>query len=313
MPRREVLRSFVAGSLLMPGILQQLLADEAGDPADPLAPKAPHFPAKAKNVIFLFMSGGVSHVDSFDPKPNLFADHGKSQARPSRDPQPAGLRADLPQAAAVGVPPARRERHRGQHAVSPRRRLRRRHRPDPVDAHRPLEPLQRHAGHAHRLVHLRPAEPWLLGQLRAGHGEPEPAVVRGHRAGQTYAGTQVWACDFLPGATRGRWSCPARSRCANIVPRTRRATVRSSSSRRWRELNRRHLDRRADDPQLAARIRSFETAFGMQMAVPEASTSPENPTRRSRSTASSPAARRASAGNAWSPAGWSSAACGSSS
>ena len=45
--------------------------------AGPLAPKAPHFPAKAKSVIFLFMDGGVSQVDSFDPKPRLAADHGK--------------------------------------------------------------------------------------------------------------------------------------------------------------------------------------------------------------------------------------------
>src|SRR5579863_1587362 len=42
------------------------------DPANnPLAPKAPHFPAKATHVIFLFMNGGVSHIDTFDPKPAL--------------------------------------------------------------------------------------------------------------------------------------------------------------------------------------------------------------------------------------------------
>ena len=44
---------------------------------NPLAPRPPHFPAKAKRVIFLYMSGGVSHVDSFDPKPKLISDHGK--------------------------------------------------------------------------------------------------------------------------------------------------------------------------------------------------------------------------------------------
>src|SRR6266700_2272248 len=71
--RRTFLRSAVAGSALFPALVSELLADEA----DPLAPKAPHFLAKAKHVIFLFMSGGVSHVDSFDPKPRLIADHGK--------------------------------------------------------------------------------------------------------------------------------------------------------------------------------------------------------------------------------------------
>src|SRR5262249_60673388 len=45
--------------------------------ADPLAPKKPHFKGKAKNVIFLFMSGGPSHVDTFDPKPGLTRLHGQ--------------------------------------------------------------------------------------------------------------------------------------------------------------------------------------------------------------------------------------------
>jgi hypothetical protein len=65
--RRSFLRSAVVGSLLFPGIVQQLIA-EAGDP---LAPRDPHFPAQAKNVIFLFVPGGVSHVDTFDPEPEL--------------------------------------------------------------------------------------------------------------------------------------------------------------------------------------------------------------------------------------------------
>ena len=75
--RREVLRSLVGGSLLMPGIVSQLLAD-SGDSSDPLAPKLPHHPAKAKRVIFIFSNGGVSHMDTFDHKPKLFAADGKT-------------------------------------------------------------------------------------------------------------------------------------------------------------------------------------------------------------------------------------------
>src|SRR4051812_8622190 len=76
--RRTMLRSLVSGSLLLPGIVSGLLADEpAIVPADPLAPKAPHFPPKAKRVIFLYMSGGVSHVDTWDPKPKLMTSHGQ--------------------------------------------------------------------------------------------------------------------------------------------------------------------------------------------------------------------------------------------
>src|SRR3989442_4353994 len=78
--RRHMIRSLVGGSLLLPGILSELLAaaDRALNTGDPLAPRLPHFPARAKRIIFLYMSGGVSHVDSFDPKPRLFADHGKT-------------------------------------------------------------------------------------------------------------------------------------------------------------------------------------------------------------------------------------------
>src|SRR5579885_1181505 len=45
--------------------------------ANPLAPRPPHFPAKAKAVIFLFMQGGPSHIDTFDPKPKLKELHGQ--------------------------------------------------------------------------------------------------------------------------------------------------------------------------------------------------------------------------------------------
>jgi hypothetical protein len=58
--------------------LQSLLAEtEAAATADPLAPKSPMFPARAKRVIFLFMHGGPSSIDTFDPKPYLDANDGK--------------------------------------------------------------------------------------------------------------------------------------------------------------------------------------------------------------------------------------------
>ena len=75
--RREVLCSMLAGSLLMPGLLSELLADNVAQTDDPLAPKVGHFPAKAKRVIFVFSNGGVSHMDTFDFKPKLFKADGK--------------------------------------------------------------------------------------------------------------------------------------------------------------------------------------------------------------------------------------------
>jgi hypothetical protein len=76
--RRELLQRLACGFGSM--ALTGLLAEEAmasPSAADPLAPKSPHFHAKAKRVIFLFMHGGVSHVDTFDPKPKLAELNGK--------------------------------------------------------------------------------------------------------------------------------------------------------------------------------------------------------------------------------------------
>src|SRR5258705_1009606 len=79
--RRQVVRSLADGSILMPGILQQLLADEAGTSANPVGARAPHYLPRAKRVIFMYMSGGVSHMDSFDPKPRLFAEGGSTRIK----------------------------------------------------------------------------------------------------------------------------------------------------------------------------------------------------------------------------------------
>jgi hypothetical protein len=75
--RRELLRVSSAGfgNLALLGMLGAEQARGAG--ASPLAVKPPHFPAKAKRVIFLFMHGGPSQVDTFDYKPLLKRDHGK--------------------------------------------------------------------------------------------------------------------------------------------------------------------------------------------------------------------------------------------
>src|SRR4051794_2461016 len=77
--RRRMLRTFANGFGLLG--LAGLLSDEAmamPEPAaNPLAVKPPQFAPRAKRVIFLFMSGGPSHVDTFDPKPRLDRDNGK--------------------------------------------------------------------------------------------------------------------------------------------------------------------------------------------------------------------------------------------
>src|SRR5262245_29612163 len=76
--RRRMIRSLMSGSIIMPAIFSRLLAAD-GRAAElgsdnPLAPKQPHFTPKARRVIFIYLPGGMSHVDSFDYKPKLVED-----------------------------------------------------------------------------------------------------------------------------------------------------------------------------------------------------------------------------------------------
>jgi hypothetical protein len=75
--RRQALQRLACGFgyLAFAGLATQQAARAAVH--NPLAPRPPHFAPRAKRVIFLFMAGGVSHVDSYDYKPRLFADDGK--------------------------------------------------------------------------------------------------------------------------------------------------------------------------------------------------------------------------------------------
>src|SRR5437016_4694833 len=73
MTRRDYLRTMGTGF----GMLGFANLMQAVTASAPLAPKAPHFAPKAKRVIFLFLNGGPSQVDTFDPKPMLDKYHGK--------------------------------------------------------------------------------------------------------------------------------------------------------------------------------------------------------------------------------------------
>src|SRR4051794_24167746 len=68
--RREMLFE-LGGGFGGLALIDLLARDAKAAAVNPLAPKAPHFPAKAKHAVFLFMNGAPSHVDTFDPKPAL--------------------------------------------------------------------------------------------------------------------------------------------------------------------------------------------------------------------------------------------------
>src|SRR5262245_29951660 len=77
--RRELLRrcGMGFGGLALGQLMSESGLHAAEASTSPMAPKFPHFPAKAKHVIHLFMNGGPSHLDTFDPKPLLAKYHGK--------------------------------------------------------------------------------------------------------------------------------------------------------------------------------------------------------------------------------------------
>src|SRR5882724_4097872 len=79
MSRRAALRAAGAGFgfIGLAGALAQAATPDLAAVANPMAPRLPQFAAKAKRVIYLFMHGGPSSVDTFDPKERLDRDHGK--------------------------------------------------------------------------------------------------------------------------------------------------------------------------------------------------------------------------------------------
>src|SRR4051812_19224418 len=215
--RRGFVGSAVAGSLLMPGILSELLA---ADSPDPLAPKKPHHAPKAKSVIFLFMSGGVSHVDSFDPKPKLTADHGQQVTldHPETRNRPGYEKLFLKR-------PDWQSKPRGQSGIEATdlfphiaERL------DDVTLIRSM--TTSHSNHYNATLGMHTgsftfARPRIGSWLSYGLGSenrdlPSFVVIAPQ---MPYAGTQVWASDFLPGAHQGTRVVPGAEPIPNLVRR----------------------------------------------------------------------------------------------
>lgn len=264
--RRQWLRSGVTGSLLFPGIVQQLLAGDG----DPLTERETHFPAKAKQVIFLFMTGGVSHVDTFDPKPELTRSHGKEiQANhPEIKDRPGYERIFLKR-------PQWGFSSHGQSGTEVSSLFP--HLATCVDDIALIRSMHTsHSNHYNATLGMHTgsfafARPsigsWVTYGMGTSNRNLPGFVVIAPK--QTYAGTQVFASDFLPGSYQGTLVVPGAEPIRNVTPRI--ATDQQQAELAMlRDINQSHLDSRQADTLLATRLRSFETAFGMQMAVPDA-------------------------------------------
>ena len=262
--RRQVIQSLLAGSLLLPGLLSELLAADAPSTTDPLAEKPPHFRGRAKRVIFLFMQGGVSHLDSFDYKPQLVADHGKTlqyrnegQTTPLVRPQwkfkPRGecgmLISDLfPNIARCADDLClirSMKTNIGDHYQ------------DTLGIHTGSWNLSRPSLGA-----------WTSFGLGNSNGNlPSYVVIAPHTP---YAGGQLWSADFLPAYHQGTHVIPGDDPIPNVKRRSTNANLQHLELSLLETFNRQHLQMRDGDAALVGRVKAFETAAGMQLAAPEA-------------------------------------------
>ncbi len=127
---------------------------------------------------------------------------------------------------------------------------------------------------------------------------------------QTYAGTQVYSNDILPGAHQGTLVVPGQEPVTNVKPRVP-VDRQKLELAALQEMNAEHLASRGGDPQLLARLQTFETAFGMQMAVPDAFDFADESHDTLDSYGLQPGPDRpALVGNVSPPADWSNVACG---
>ena len=256
--RRTAIQSLVGTSLLLPGIVSHLLAESDG--AGPLTPKLPHRPARARRVIFIFSNGGVSHMDTFDHKPKLMAADGKTLGvggglsnqqrrllRPGWDFRPGGQCGAM----VSDLFPHLRERM------------------DDICLIRSMKSDDNEHYQATLAIHTgsfffsRPSiGSWVsYGLGTENRNLPSFVVLSPH---MPYAGTQIFNNDFLPADHQGVRVIPGREPIANLDRRTRAEGVQELELGLAEALNRRHLQARGHEGELAARIRSFETAYRMQ-------------------------------------------------
>lgn len=235
-----------------------------------MAIRTPHFPARAKNVIFLFMTGGVSHVDTFDPKPELTKQHGKEirAEHPEIKDRPGYERIYLKKPQWDFKPHGNCGTEVSQ--LFP-------HLAGCVDDMAIIRSMHTsHSNHYNATLGIHTgsftvSRPSIGAWMTYGLGSlnknlPGFVVIA---PAQTYAGTQVYASDFLPGSHQGTLVVPGQEPISNVSPRIA-PELQKLELDALKEIDIDHQRARGNDPRLQARIQSFETAFGMQMAVPDA-------------------------------------------
>ena len=243
------------------------------DPLRPLFPRTTHHPARAKSCIFLFMEGGPSHIDLFDPKPDLTRNHGKPLP-------PSYGKVFTPMGVGGNTLLASKRRFK-QHGQSgmwvsdwyP-------HVAKVVDDLALVRSCWadgvNHVGSVCQMNtgSILAGRPSLGAWVTYGLGTENqdlPAFVVMADAAEPVGGPRNWGNAWLPATFQGT---PFRKDGAPILHLEPPGAVTDAQQRAKLELiadlDRRHAETRADDSRLAARISSYELAYRMQATAPEA-------------------------------------------
>ncbi|WP_165232095.1 DUF1501 domain-containing protein [Aquisphaera insulae] len=241
-------------------------AADAGD----LAPRLPHFPARAKRVVHFFLNGGPSHVDTFDPKPAL--------ARYDGRPIPLELATERKTGAAFASPFKFRRYGQSGLEISELFARTAEHADDiavirsmvaQVPNHEPSLMLM-NCGDS---VMARPSVgAWVLYGLGT-ENQNLPGFVAMCPGGYPIKDAENWASGFLPGAYQGTFIDPQNTDVEKLIENIRSPHASRATQRLQLDLLRRlgaEHRRERPDPRLDARIQSFETAFRMQVEAADA-------------------------------------------
>lgn len=268
--RREFLQRVGMGFGAMG--LSQVDSQASGDFRSPLRLKSPHFPGKAKAVIHLFMNGGPSHVDTFDPKPMLDRYAGK--------PLPMeNLRTERKTGAAFASPfkfkqygqsgtPVSEIFSNVAESVDDIAVIRSMH--AEVPNHEPSLMLM-NCGDARQ---IRPAMgSWITYGLGSAN-QNLPGFISMCPGGYPIQESQNWQSGFLPSVYQGTYIDTQHRRMDKLIENIRSQSLPTSQQRKQldllRLLNEKHLEKRSDDQKLEARIASYELAYRMQMDATDA-------------------------------------------
>ncbi|MFT7679449.1 MAG: hypothetical protein ACI8QC_003451 [Planctomycetota bacterium] len=271
--RRTFLRR--AGGLAAAPVLAsngQSFAASLSDVLNPMSPKSPHYLPKVKSVIFLFMYGGPSHMDTFDYKPALYPLDGQTIEVKTR-----GRGGAKSQGRVVGPKwDFQRYGQCGKH-VSDLFPNVGKHVDDMAFVHSMYAESPIHGSamlmmNSGSLLSGRPSMgSWVTQALGSQNPNLPGYVVMLDDTGGPISGAKNWTNGYMPAAYQGVVVNSTGDPILDLQPRgdTTRAVQRTILDR-LRMANERHLAARKDNTELAARIASYELGYEMQETAPEA-------------------------------------------